>query len=234
MTTKKIQAISSAGTGGQKEENLSDLCPNLTLPQAELLMGGLIGDANLQTASKTAGTWRARFLQGEKQKGYLFYKYTILRDFVGTEPKRSPNFDKRTNKENPRYSFNTKTFAEVKPLAEIFYTWNEETSRFEKKLPQNIGDFLTSGVIATWFMDDGSAKWKGHSNSVRFSTDSFTQEEISYLQRGLKDYGIDTTLQQKRKNQWTLATSEASKNVLKEVFSDKILPEFYYKVPWMD
>ena len=97
-----------------------------------------------------------------------------------------------------------------------------------------IRDFLTSGVIATWFMDDGSAKWKGHSNSVRFSTDSFTQEEISYLQRGLKDYGIDTTLQQKRKNQWTLATSEASKNALKEVFSDKILPEFYYKVPWMD
>jgi len=191
MTTKKIQSISK-----QKQDNLLNLCPKLTLPQAELLMGGLLGDANLQTASKTAGTWRARFLQGEKQKGYLFYKYEILRDFVGTEPKHSSNF--------------------------------------EKKLPKNIGDFLTSGVIATWFMDDGSAKWKGHSNSVRFSTDCFTQEEISYLQRGLKDYGIDTTLQQKRKNQWTLATSEASKNVLKEVFSDKILPEFYYKVPWMD
>lgn len=217
-----------------KEENLFKLCPNLTLPQAELLIGGLLGDNNLQTASKTAGTWRARFLHSEEQKSYLFYKYEILREFVGTEPRRSPNFDKRTNKENPRWWLNTKTFAEVKPLADMFYTWNEETSRFEKKLPKNIGDFLTSGVIAIWFMDDGSAKWKGHSNSVRFSTDCFSQEEISFLQKGLNDYGIRTSLQQKRKNQWTLATSESSKYALKELFSDQILPDFSYKVPWLD
>jgi hypothetical protein len=55
MTQQKIHEVSK-----QKEDNLLKLCPNLTLPQAELLMGGLLGDANLQTASKTAGTWRAR------------------------------------------------------------------------------------------------------------------------------------------------------------------------------
>jgi len=196
-------------------------------------MGGLLGDANLQTASKTAGTWRARFLQSESQKDYLFYKYETLRNFVGTEPKRTPNFDRRTNKEYPRYSFNTKTFSEVKPLAEIFYTWNEQIKRFEKKIPTNIADFLTAGVIAIWFMDDGSIKWRGHSNSVRFSTDSFSQEEIGYLQKGLREYGIETTLQIKRTNQWTLATSENSADLLKIVFSERIHPNFYYKVPWI-
>jgi hypothetical protein len=62
----------------------------------------------------------------------------LRRKAHGTEPKRSPNFDRRTNKEYPRYSFNTKTFSEVIPLAEMFYTWNEETKRFHKKLPKNI------------------------------------------------------------------------------------------------
>nr|AOH77118.1 putative LAGLIDADG homing endonuclease [Dunaliella salina]AOH77119.1 putative LAGLIDADG homing endonuclease [Dunaliella salina] len=228
MKEQKIHEISK-----QKEDNLLKLCTNLTLTQAELLMGSLLGDGNLQTASKTAGTWRARFLQGERQKAYLFYKYETLKNFVGTEPRRSSNFDRRTNTVYTRYSFNTKTFSEVKPLAEMFYTWNEETRRFDKKLPKNIGDFLTPGVIAIWFMDDGSAKWIGHSNSIRFSTDCFSQEEIGYLQKGLKDYGIDTTLQQKRRNQWTLATSESSANTLKVLLSEKIHPDFYSKVPWM-
>lgn len=83
-------------------------------------------------------------------------------------------------------------------------------------------------------MDDGNAKWKGHSNAVRFSTDSYTKQEIGYLQKGLKDYGIDTTLQQKRPNQWTLSTTESSTETLKMVLGDKVHPYFHYKLPWMD
>lgn len=139
MTKQTIDEISK-----KKEDNIVKLCPNLTIPQGELLIGSLLGDANLQSASKTAGTWRARFLQGEQQKDYLYYKYEVLKPFAHTEPRSSSYYDRRTQRTYSRYSFNTLTFPQLKPIAKMFYTWNEQARKFVKTIPENIGDYLSS------------------------------------------------------------------------------------------
>jgi len=222
----KIESIAS-----EKENNLKRLCPDLSLEQAELLVGGLLGDLNLQTASKTAGTWRARFLHGKKQADYLDWKYNLVKDMVGTAPKPSSYYDERTKTKYYRSSFNTLTRPELKPLAKLFYVWNDKLNKACKVVPDCIGDILTPGVIAIWFQDDGSLKWEGHSNAVRFSTDSFSEEELQKLIEALAMYDIKTSTQTKRKNSWVLGTSEESYGPLYFMLKHRLLPLFYYKFP---
>jgi hypothetical protein len=47
----------------------------LTPEQQEVLVGSLLGDANLQTETN-GQTWRLRIIQ--KDKDYLFHKYEIF------------------------------------------------------------------------------------------------------------------------------------------------------------
>lgn len=222
----KIKAIAA-----ERETNLKQLCPGLTLEQAELMVGGLLGDLNLQTASKTAGTWRARFLQGKKQAEYLDWKYDLVQSMCGTDPKPSSYFDERTQKTYHRSYFNTLTRPELIPLGKLFYVWDDKQNKACKVVPDAIQDILTPGVIAIWFQDDGSLKWEGRSNSVRFSTDSFSDEELEKLIRSLAAYGIKATTQSKRKKSCVLATSEDSYGPLYFMLKDRLLPLFYYKFP---
>jgi len=56
--------------------------------QIFVLIGTLLGDSSLQTYTD-GNTWRARFLQGDLHKDYLFHIYEIFKDYVKTPPKLS-------------------------------------------------------------------------------------------------------------------------------------------------
>lgn len=229
LRSSKMDEIKAIGA--EKEANLKRLCPDLSLEQAELLVGGLLGDLNLQTASKTAGTWRARFLHGKKQAEYLDCKYNLVKDMVGTKPEPSSYYDERTKKTYYRSSFNTLTRPELKPLAKLFYVWDNKLNKACKVIPDCIEDILTPGVITIWYQDDGSLKWEGHSNAVRFHTDSFSTEELQKLIKALAVYDIKATTQSKRTNSWVLGTSEDSYGPLFFIVKDRLLPLFYSKFP---
>jgi hypothetical protein len=51
----------------------------LTVLQKDILVGCLLGDANLQTNTQ-GRTWRLRMLHGENQKEYLDAKYEIFKE----------------------------------------------------------------------------------------------------------------------------------------------------------
>lgn len=50
-----------------------------------VLIGTLLGDASLQTYTQ-GKTWRARFIQGDLHKSYLFHLYDLFQDYVTTPP----------------------------------------------------------------------------------------------------------------------------------------------------
>jgi hypothetical protein len=52
----------------------------------------------------------------------------------------------------------------------------------EKKVPQNIGEFLTYRGLAYWIMDDGSIKNKG----LHLNTYAFLDEDVELLLNTLK------------------------------------------------
>lgn len=135
----------------------------------EILFGCLLGDANLQTF--TGGkSWRARFIQPEQHKLYLFHLFEIFSHFVNTPPKSIID-----NSGNIRWYFNTTVQLDLLEFAQYFY------SKKKKVLPSKdiLFKYLSPLAISYWFMDDGSLK----SNCLAYylCTDCFSLLELKIL-----------------------------------------------------
>lgn len=213
----------------------------LNQEQTDLFIGTLLGDGNLG-CSAPGNEWRYRATHGPCQREYIFTKYNIIKDFCGTEPKlQIKPVDKRTGKQYITWYFNTLTKPDFEWVANMFYKWVNKPSRTgeiklyaEKDVPINIKEFLTPRAIAWWFQDDGSAKWQGHSNAMRFSTDSFSLEGVKRLQDALQElYGIESTIEKKKKNsnQYILYLNEKTALKFIALIRPYIDPSMTYKLP---
>jgi hypothetical protein len=196
--------------------------------QFDLLIGSLLGDANLQTQNN-GQTWRARFLHKAIHQPYIYHKYEILKEFCNQGPSYSSYYDERTKKNYERYFFNTLTNDEFRFLGNLFY--KKENLSWKKHIPINIEKYLTPRAIAYWYMDDGALKWKGKSNAVRFCTDSFLDSEIKLLVDVLqKNFNLKCSLQ-KKNNISRISVLESSYPQLRELILPYLLPCMYYKFP---
>lgn len=155
----------------------------------EIIFGCLLGDASLQTYT-SGRTWRLRFIQGDSQKEYLFYKYDLFKEFVKTPPKSIVD-----SSGNTRWYFNTVVLPELIEFGELFY------NKKVKVLPSytKISEYLTPLAISFWYMDDGSKK----SNSLAYylCTDCFTLDQVKLLGEVLfKNYGIQVSYHKQRES----------------------------------
>ncbi len=141
--------------------------------QISVLIGTLLGDSSLQTYTD-GKTWRARFLQGDLNKEYLFHLYEIFKDFVKTPPKLSDD-----GSGNKRWSFNTCVIPELNSYAELFY--KKVGNRRIKVINPLIYEKFNEISITYWFMDDGSLKKVENTKAFIFCTDSYTKEEVLIL-----------------------------------------------------
>lgn len=195
--------------------------------QKDLLIGTLLGDGNLQTTN--GQFWRYRAIQKAFSKPYIEHKYHILQDICNSPPIYSEVYDERTKKTYQRYSFSTLTNDQLRFYGNLFYA--NVNGQWVKKVPKDIENYLTPRALAYWYMDDGALKWEGHSNSVRFCTDSFQLPEIQLLKNALENkFGLKCSLQ-KKNNICRIATSESSYPKLKELIVPHLLPCMYYKFP---
>lgn len=172
----------------------------LSQEQTDLVVGTLLGDANLQTATK-GRTWRYRALHSANQKAYLDHKFEIMKEYCSMkEPAPNKVRDKRTEKVYERFYFNTKVHPSLRFFGNMFYTYDKKTGRMVKDVPVTIEKFLTPAAVAYWYMDDGALKWLGRSNGMRICTESFSDDGVRRLQRALETlYKIGTTHTQKTK-----------------------------------
>ena len=141
--------------------------------QISVLIGTLLGDSSLQTYTD-GKTWRARFLQGDLNKEYLFHLYEIFKDFVKTPPKLSDD-----GLGNKRWSFNTCVIPELNSYAELFY--KKVGNRRIKVINPLIYEKFNEISMTYWFMDDGSLKKVENTKAFIFCTDSYTKEEVLIL-----------------------------------------------------
>ena len=206
-----------------------------TTGQTNMLIGCLLGNANLYTQSESSGfarkgfTWRARFFHKAVHLPYAEHKYQILKDFCIQKPTLSSFLDKRTKETYERYYFNTKISNEFTFLANLFY--KKENDIWKKRLPKNISHYLNAETIAYWYMDDGALIWQGRSNAVRLCTDSFSDSEVALLKKSLEEkFSLKCSIQ-KKNGISRISILEESYPKLKALILPYLLPCMFYKFP---
>ena len=115
---------------------------SLSQMQISVIIGSLLGDGYLRIISGR----RNAFLEinhSIKQKDYVDWKYTVLKNITVSAPK-----ERIIDKTRTAYRFYTRQLPELTQLHKKFY-------RDGKKIvPDDL--FLTPLSLAVWFMDDGS------------------------------------------------------------------------------
>lgn len=137
--------------------------------QRAVIIGSVLGDGCLcENWSKT--NYRLLITQNIGQKDYILWKFSILKDFILSEPR----YYKRTNS----LTIRTISHPELTELRSLFYQGRK------KIIPSNIAEFIRDPVtVAVWFMDDGNAAKRLGSvvRAFNLNTQSFTLAENKLL-----------------------------------------------------
>jgi len=178
------------------------------LQQKEILFGLLLGNTSLQTY--TGGkTWRIRFIQGDKNKKYLFHLYNVFIKYVKTAPKESwstsgskaplPEAEpcSQLGKEESRWTFNTTVQIIGLKFSKFFYL--RFGGKYKKVMPnkKTLSKYLTPIALAYWFMDNGFLK--SNCLSYYLCTDCFELQDLKVLREVFKEkYDIDISFHKQR------------------------------------
>lgn len=109
------------------------------------------------------------------------------------------------------------------------------TEKWVKDVPENIAELLTPRAVAYMYMDDGSLKYRGHSNAMRICSESFSKEGVEILQAAIYEkFQISLKLTKKNKNGvlvgYRLAISEAESSKFRELIQPYLVDCMKYKV----
>lgn len=182
--------------------------------QKEVLVGLLLGDGCLETYKNSTGA-RLKVCQCLKQSIFVWWLYNNFLSLVATPPK--------IYREELR--FNTLTHNCFKYFYDMFYPEGK------KIIPDNIKNFLTPTAFAVWFMSDGSIKSKECRGRI-LNTQCFNRIDIEKLTRVLRDkFNLQVSIRT-QKDGLQIYISAKSAEVLNIILKNKILPSFYYKLPF--
>lgn len=177
--------------------------------QKQFIYGSLLGDASLSRSgiqgnknnSKFGGSKvRFKFIHGQKQKEYLEYKYSVLKDFVKTPIKYFTNKGWPNYKESSLCTFSTLSHQS------FINIYNTTTINNKKTVTTDWVSKLDWAGIAIWFCDDGSLAKKGRSCTI--STNGFTLDEVLLLQNLLKSKGVFANIKKDIKTGYYLYISK--------------------------
>lgn len=193
--------------------------------QRQVIVGTLLGDAHAESNSLARVTYRLKFCQSLKHKAYLDHLYSIFQDCCGAPPYIKKLSDSRSKIVHPCWCFSTKVSVKFAFYGKYFYDKNGR-----KRIPLNIGRFLTPVVLAYWYMDDGSIKSK-ESKGMILNTHAFSLKEVELLVKSLQNKFNIEAKPRKQKDGYQIYISGHSY----ESFSSLILPYMHptmlYKVP---
>ncbi len=202
-----------------------------------LVMAFTIGDGYLQRKSETSNA-TMRIEHAEKQIDYARFKEDQLakRGFSI----RSQHYTSTTKKNYGRnyYRIDVRTHPILTEAYKRIYINGVKT------LKNITFDPMTLAIL---FMDDGSAKLVKYSlrNGIRhyvetpyigqfkIATNGFTLEDVEYLQNQLKQYDIESTIQQVASYNYKpvlhISTQESKRN-FKDLIYPYMVPSMMYKV----
>jgi len=191
--------------------------------QIDVIIGTLLGDGRLEQRSKGVRQYSARLRihQGDVQKEYVFWKYKILKDFVGVPPRRIMCwYDIKRNKYHYSWYFHTKSSVDFRLLYEYFYKDKK------KIIPETIEKLLTPRAIAVWAMDDGTYTKPG----FNLNTHCFSVSDQKRLLKILKNkFGIMGKLHRDR-TQWKISLNAENAAKFTKLIEPFVIPSMRYKI----
>ena len=191
--------------------------------QLDVIIGSLLGDARLECRSiglRSPITARFRVHHGERQKGYVFWKYEVLQGLALKAPREISWTNPKRDMREVSWYFHTRSLKEFGILHNCFY------KNGVKILPEAIFDLFTPQMMAVWFMDDGANTVK----SFTLSTHSFQESEQYMIVRFLKEkYDISATIVKDRMKQ-KIYIGRNDYQAFKAIIQPYIIPSMIYKI----
>ena len=183
---------------------------SLTSTQKEVLVGSLLGDGTLRKqGSRTNALLEVNHSYQYKQ--YVDWKHSIFKEFVITSPK-----SRNGNGNRVAYRFTTKSIPVFTEFYKKFYIDGK------KAIPKDLK--LSAGILAVWFMDDGSRNRK----SFYLNTQQFREQDQFFLARKLvEDLGIESTLNRDR-HYLRIRITNVGAIKMRKLIAPYILPCFAY------
>jgi len=185
---------------------------SLTQLQRSIIIGSILGDGYLRIFPGRKNALM-EFNHSFKQKEYVDWKYSALKNISGSTPKIKIGKGNRIS-----YRFYSKQLPELTKLYKLFYKDGK------KIIPQAVN--LDPITLSVWFMDDGS---KCRSVDVYLNTQQFSINDQKKLIMALDKLDLKTKLN-KDKIYYRLRFLKSSLPKLKELLKDKIIPSMQYKI----
>ena len=185
--------------------------------QKAIVIGTILGDGCLcDNWSKT--NYRLKMSHSIKQQEYVLWKYSVLKNWILTEPK--------IHEKTKSITIRTISHPELTDLHAIFYQDKK------KIIPQNIEDLLSPIALAVWFMDDGNAvrHKSGDIYAYNLNTQSFDRPEHQILIKVLRDkFDLHPNI---NKNNGSLRLYIGVKDKINfaNLIKDYIVPSMQYKI----
>ena len=183
---------------------------SLTERQKAIIVGCLLGDGAMRC--KTNALLETN--HSAKQRDYVEWKFSELKDMVSTGPKK-----RFGNAGRIAYRFTTRSLPALTEVYRIFYRSGK------KIIPDNLQIHPLS--LAVWFMDDGSKSYR----AIYLNTQKFSVTEQEKLIEILKQqFDINASLN-KDKKYYRLRIAVSSVSKFLEIIKPYLLPMFCYKTP---
>lgn len=180
----------------------------------QFIIGSILGDGCINKTNVIS------FGHSEKQLPYLNWKNSILQQYglgANKVTKCIHKSDRYKSGECITFHFKSKTHPYFNDLRSKFYSFGK------KNILQELISEMDAFGLAIWFQDDGCICKR----SYQIYTNSFSLEEVKFLQQVLKDnFNINSTIDKNR----VIYIRTDSKELLKEIIKPYIVPCMLYKL----
>lgn len=148
--------------------------------ELEILYGCLLGDGHI---TKPIGH-SCQFTYCSSEYEHVYFVYSFLKRFIVNEyidgPKKYTHFDKRTNKNYTRYTIRTQSNITFYKLREQWYP------NGTKIIPTTIN--FSPIILLFWYLGDGGLINGKYSQSIKLSTNAFSEKDLMFIQKNLKEF----------------------------------------------
>ena len=188
----------------------------LTDRQYNLVIGTILGDGCLLKPHNWGTNYRLQIEHSNKQKNYVFWKYSELSNWIISPPKFYP----KTNS----WRFRTISHPIFTELAREFYPDGKKI--VSQKVLNKITDSL---FLAVWYMDDGNSRKDARAYGI--STYSFSKKENVFLKQLLKkNFGLEVAIHWDGKGNRLYIPVKTGLKFEKTIYPF-IIPSMLYKFP---
>lgn len=185
---------------------------SLTQFQKSIILGSILGDGYIRIFPGRKDAL-IEINHSAKQKDYVDWKYSMLKDVAGSPPKM-----RRGNGKRIAYRFYTKQLPEISSFLHIFYKDGK------KIIPEELR--LDDVSLAVWYMDDGS---KCGTYNYYLNTQQFRLEDQKKLLEALCSLELKATLN-RDKSYWRIRFLTSTVPRLKALIGERIIPSMRYKI----